>query len=372
MAGIILLLPLFFTLLFGMVYEQSSVKHIPMAIYDESQSSASRNLITCYDNSEKFDIVTYVSSQEEMEEAVLSDRVMAALAIPKNFARDMKNGDGANVLLIVNSANNMYGSSALSASLEIARSFTISAGSQVMESAGLLPQAAVNAVYPVHMGVRILGNPTASYRPFMLTGLMLNGLQIGIMLTITPLLITELIHGRTKKYPAWMILAGRVPPYWILGMTAYTGCTLICVYLFDIPMEGSWFDVLVLGGIFLYFLCGFFMVFSAVCPDRTTAIQSPMAFIMPSLLYSGLSWPVFDMSTSATLFRMLLPLTYCGEELRDILLNGMAPELGSSCLHMFLVGTLGFIIGGWLFEKRRSRMGKEGSVHAGDTSSRYS
>ena len=44
------------------------------------------------------------------------------------------------------------------------------------------------------------------------------------------------------------------------------------------------------------------------------------------LLYSGLSWPAFDMSDVASAIGMLMPMTYAGDTLRDILLSGSSPD----------------------------------------------
>lgn len=55
--ALIFLTPLFFGLLFGLVYLNNVVEHIPMAVYDEDQSSLSRKLIQVYQDTRRFDIV---------------------------------------------------------------------------------------------------------------------------------------------------------------------------------------------------------------------------------------------------------------------------------------------------------------------------
>ena len=49
---IIFFVPLLFAVLFGFVYQHNVVNHIPLAIYDQDQSSLSRQLIQMYDDSE--------------------------------------------------------------------------------------------------------------------------------------------------------------------------------------------------------------------------------------------------------------------------------------------------------------------------------
>ena len=78
-----------------------------------------------------------------------------------------------------------------------------------------------------------------------------------------------------------------------------------------------------------------------------------MVYIMPGLLYSGLSWPNFDMSDIASMLGMLMPMTYGGDTLRDILLSGTAPALYKNCLVMLLGGFGCQLVASLLFYLRR-------------------
>ena len=105
---IILGLPIFFTILFGVIYGENVVNHIPMVIYDQDQSSLSRTLIQMYTDSERYDVVSYVSTQEDMEAAINNGEALVALAIPNDFSKNVKKGIGADIMLIANSTNNMF------------------------------------------------------------------------------------------------------------------------------------------------------------------------------------------------------------------------------------------------------------------------
>ncbi len=361
---IIFFLPLFFTVLFGVIYQQNVVKHIPTIIYDQDQSSLSRTLVQMYADSERYDIQGYVDTQEEMEQAIADSRAMAAVAIPRDFSKRVKTGAGAEVGLIVNSTNNMFGNAALSSAQEIQRSFSVAVAQKQMEGLGKLPKDAMNMAYPVHLGVRILNNPATGYAPFMLAGLMLNGFQIGLMLAAAPVLVTECLRRRYgKEYPSWLILLAKFVPYWLAAVAAYFLSLLAVVYGFQVPMRGSWLDALVLGGCFAFFVLGVMQIFSACSPGRVMSLQAPMVYIMPGLLYSGLSWPAFDMNELAGDLSLILPISYAGDNLRDILLAGYAPALWHDCGRMLLGGCIGILIGLAVFSLRRHGQKKGDDMH---------
>ena len=94
-------------------------------------------------------------------------------------------------------------------------------------------------------------------------------------------------------------------------------------------------------------------------------MQMPMLYIMPGLLYSGLSWPVFSMNAVAWWLSRLLPMTYTGDSLRDLMLAGSAPTLWSDIGQMLLIGAVMTLLAAGIFSFRRQRSyRKEDGEHA--------
>ncbi len=204
-------LPIFFTIAFGLAYSENVVNEITLTICDEDQSSLSRNLISMYDDSDKFRIVSYVTAEETARQEILNGRAKSALIIPKNFSRNVKAGKSSQVLFIANSSNNVFANAALSAVQEINKSFSVAVGQKLVESQNLLPSAAMSAVYPIRLGIRIVGNPANGYSSFMLSGLLLNGLQIGIIITIIPIFCEEFQNNRSCLLREKILLEFKIP-----------------------------------------------------------------------------------------------------------------------------------------------------------------
>ena len=99
------------------------------------------------------------------------------------------------------------------------------------------------------------------------------------------------------------------------------------------------------------------MIFSACSPKPELALQAPLIYIMPGLLFSGLSFPLFDMNDAAKFYSSLMPMTYASDTLRDILLTGHAPNLLSDCGSMLLGGLIGICVALTIFFLRLSKGG---------------
>ena len=81
-------------------------------------------------------------------------------------------------------------------------------------------------------------------------------------------------------------------------------------------------------------VAGIMVLFAVLSPDAVMSIEMPLLYIMPGLLYSGLSWPDFYMSDVAAAIAQIFPMRHAADSVRDILLAGYAPALVSQSLQL--------------------------------------
>lgn len=353
-APILFLLPLAFTLAFGIIYYQNSVERIPLIICDEEQSAVSRTIVQAYSDSEKFTIVREVYRSEEMTDALQSGAAAVALYIPADLSKKIKTGQSTDLLLLVDSANNMFGNAALTAASEINKTLATGIAAKLLEAGNQLPQAALSMVYPVQLGIRIINNPTTGYSPFMLAGLTMNGLQIAIMLVLCPLVAREFHHHLYgKDVSSLKILLAKVLPVWVLSVVSFFVSLLFLYTCFAIPVKGPLWEIGLMIACFTLAVAGIMVLFAVASPNEVLSIQEPLLYIMPGLLYSGLSWPDFYMNQLAEVIAFIFPMRHGADVIRDLLLAGYAPALYSQCLQLLLLGVPCFLLGWGLFHLRR-------------------
>ena len=100
-------------------------------------------------------------------------------------------------------------------------------------------------------------------------------------------------------------------------------------------------------------VAGIMVLFAVLSPDAVMSIEMPLLYIMPGLLYSGLSWPDFYMSDVAAAIAQIFPMRHAADSVRDILLAGYAPALVSQSLQLLLMGAGAFALGTAIFALRR-------------------
>ena len=353
-AAILFLLPLAFTLAFGIIYYQNSVERIPLVICDEEQSVVSRTIVQAYSDAEKFQLVDQVTRSEDMVDDLNSGKALVGLYIPEDLSKQVKLGNPVPLMLTVNSANNMFGNAALTAASEINKTLFVGIAAKLLEAGNQLPAAAMNMAYPVRLGIRIVNNPTAGYTPFMLAGLTMNGLQIAIMLVLCPLIAREFrYHGYEKSIPSWLILGAKVLCVLVMAVPSFFLSLGFLYYSFAVPVQGSLAALAVMITAFCLAVASIMVLFAVLSPDAVMSIEMPLLYIMPGLLYSGLSWPDFYMSDVAAAIAQIFPMRHAADSVRDILLAGYAPALVSQSLQLLLMGAGAFVLGTAIFALRR-------------------
>lgn len=338
-------LPFVFTLLCGFVYSQNTLKAIPTVFYDQDQSSASRSLLMAFADSERFEIVGVVDTEEAMEKYLQNEQALVAIGVPADFAANIKKGLGTEVLLSVNAENLMYPNSAINFAREILTTYNIGLGKKLVEAIGQVPNQAIYTVQPIATRMRILYNPTDSYSPFMLPGLATNGLQIGIILAICLAIVREYKQQILwQKYSTLCIVAGKLAAYWVCAVFAAVLACGMYIYFYAVPFHGEWGSLLLIYGAFTFAVTSLGLLFSAAATSEIIPFH-PIEFLyfMPAFLYSGYSWPHIAKNSFTYLYSYILPMNYAVDTIRDLLLIGYSADLWQNVVILGTGGVSVFI-----------------------------
>lgn len=330
--------PVVYTLLFGLVYGSNIIKNIPLVVYDQDQTAVSRSLVQAFSDSERYELVGQVDSREALEEYLRDNRAMAALAIPPQFARDIKHSRAAPIALELNAGNLMFANNVLSTYPEITQSFAAAAGQRLIEGLNQPPSQALATAAPVRLAVRIIDNPTVSYSSFVLPGLTVNGLLIAVYLVACTLLTADYAALVRSRQPAWAIIAGKLLPCWLLAVAAFALSIGLLVACFPVPCRGSLLQLLAVGGAFSFAVAAFGLLVSSLTANILTVMQYSAVYVMSSFLCSGYSWPLFAMNDLMRAYAATLPITYAAVPVRDLLVAAAAPGLAKNLLILVAYG----------------------------------
>jgi len=312
-------IPIIQLILFGYAI-RTEVRHLPTVVFDESQSSESRSLVTVLEQTQNFRIVGSARSRNEVRDWIESGRARAAMIIPPEFDRDIKRQRTAHAQVIVDAADPLASSAAISGAALAA---------SVRATAMVDPRS--KRIMPLDVRVRPWYNPGLRSSVFIVPGI------IGVLLSLTLLAITSIAIVREREKGTFEqlvvtpisktdIMLGKLLPFVVVGYVQMACILILGRVLFNIPSRGSLILLFVLSLWFIIANLGIGLFVSTLVKTQIQAIQLAIMFLMPNILLSGFMFPREAMPTLAQWLGNALPLTYYLTILRGILLKGVGIE----------------------------------------------
>lgn len=340
---IIFVTPLIQLFLFGYAVN-TDVRNIRTVVCDCSETSISRGLTDAFQASGYFRIVQRVRDPREAEPLLDTGEAQVILVIPRDFSRDLRRGQTADLQLIVEGTDSIVASNAVSyGNMIIAAHLQKLAKSSAatittMQTAGRLPQ-----VTPV---VRVWFNPDLKSRNFFVPGV------IALLLTLVSLVLTSFSIVRewevgtmeqlivTPLRPVELV-AGKTLPFLLLGLVDLTLIFLVGIIWFRIPFRG---DILLLAlSAVLYLInalsIGIFI--STISRTQQQALMGVIFVFMPAILFSGFVFPIYNIPLVLRWIAYINPLTYFLVIVRGIFLKGVGiTALWPQLLFLAVIGPI--------------------------------
>jgi ABC-2 type transport system permease protein len=346
-----------YILLFGLLYSSHVITAIPIVVQDEDQTYVSRSLSQAFEDSERYQVIAYVSTSEESQEFLRDKKAQAVITITATFSRDIKTGHSASVLVEANGANVAIANTALTTAQEIVQTFSSRMGVNLITATGQMPEQALHKVAPVGFQLRILHNSTLSYLDFFVLGLAMAALQQGILLAVGASMISEYKNMEELQHVRPLqVIIGKLVPYWICGTLSFVMALGISSTAFHIPFKGDWGSLLAIGIAFSFAITAFGSVIAALCKNEVSYTQLTLIYAVPAFVFSGYTWPQHSMNALSLLFSHTFPLSYFADTIRALMVSGHAPALLKNILMLLFMGAILLTISIFLYSRKRKHL----------------
>jgi ABC-2 type transport system permease protein len=337
--GLMIGIPAIQLVMFGYAI-QTEVRHLPTIVLDESRSPESRRFIQAMLNTGNFDLGGTAASREELGQRIAGGEARAAIIIPPDFQRDIKRGRPAQAQIIVDAADPLASSAAISG-----------AGlAGAIRSQALAAEAGAGS--GIEVRVRPWYNPTARSAVYIVPGI------IGVLLSITMIVIASIALVRERERGTLeqlvvtpigktSLMLGKIIPFLLVGYVQITVILLLGRLLFDVPIRGSVATLYLVALPFVVANLAIGLFVSTVVSTQAQAMQLGFLLLLPNILLSGFMFPREAMPEPAQWIGAALPLTYFLEVMRGILLKGTGLRLlwpEALALVGFSVGLIGLSV----------------------------
>nr|WP_072823070.1 ribosome-associated ATPase/putative transporter RbbA [Halomonas ilicicola] len=321
-------------LMFIMGYGISmDVEDLSYAVLDYDQTSTSQAYSLNLAGSRYFVEKPPLASIDELDERMRSGEISLGVVIPPGFGRNLKRGATPQVAFWVDGSMPT-------------RADTVKGYVQGihMDYLKTLARQAPIGVDPASAGValRYRYNPDVQSLPAMVPAV------IPMLLMMIPAMLTALGVVREKEMGSIInfyvtpvtrteFLLGKQLPYVVLGMVNFLVMVVLAIFVFDVPVKGS-FPTLTVAAL-LYVVCatGLGLLMSSVLNSQIAAIFGTMiATLIPAIQFSGMIHPVSAMEGVGAFIGHIYPTAHFLIISRGV----FAKALGMADLYPYLIPLL--------------------------------
>ena len=325
--GLAIGIPMLMLVMFGYALTLD-VDQVPLAVWDQSGTPASRDYLAQFTGSRYFQLVGNVASYPALERAIDRREADIALVVPPDFARRLEAGGAAPVQAVID------GSDSNTAAIVLGYAQVVTAGfnqqvalEQIRRSAGRVPAPALD------LRPRVWFNEDLKSRNFIIPGL------IAVIMGLIAALLTSLTIARewergtmeqliSTPVKAPEIILGKLAPYFVIGMVDVLIAVLMAVYLFDVPLLGSVPLLFAMAALFIVGTLAQGILISTIARQQLLASQIAMvSTFLPAFLLSGFMFAIPNMPAVVQAITYIVPARYFVALVKGIYQRGVGLDV---------------------------------------------
>lgn len=352
----IIVMPIMLLIIYGYGINYD-VRDIRIAVVDHDKSEASREFIDSMTASGYFINNAYCGTSEELDRLIDYRIARVGVIIPPDFDSDLKSGKTASIQFIIDGSDGNTANIAYGYLTALTNGYNLKYLRQRVVSTGY---AEARITPSIEIKSRFWFNPELKSSNFIVPGVIAIIMMITGSVATALTLVVEKDRGTIEQLIVspirpYQIVIGKLVPYVVLSFIALLVVMMVAYFLFDLPVKGNLFQLLLLGAVYLICVLGIGIFVSTVANDMSTAmLLSMLISMLPSILLSGFVFPIRNMPAILQFISLFVPARYFLRIIRGIYLKGIGINLLWTET-LFLIG-FAVIVFGFAISRFRKRL----------------
>ena len=328
-------LPLVLLLLIGFGVSLDA-KDIRIALVVEQTSPKIQSLVTAFRASPFFQ-VDELRQRQQAEDGMVAGRYRGAVLLANDFDARANRGDSAPIQVLLD------GTDANTARL--AKGYIDGVWAKWLSHEARAGGHAL--ALPISVETRVWFNPALESRHFLIPGL------IAIIMTLTGTILTALVVARewergtmealiATPVGRFELLAGKLAPYFVLGMGGMAVSVLVGLYVYDVPLRGSLWVLAGCSALYMITALAMGLLISTMARNQFVAGQvAIVAAFMPAFMLSGFVFEPSSMPVWVDILSHVVAARYFVTILQTIFLAGdVWSVILPNCLALILIAAI--------------------------------
>ncbi|MTG97693.1 MULTISPECIES: ABC transporter permease [Myroides] len=347
---------LFVFFFYSYVYSNEVIEDLSIVVVDQDNSKLSQQVGRMLDATAQVNVTYKTQSVDIAQQLYKEEKVHGIIIIPPDFGHDIQKGLTPSVSAYCDAAYMLYYKQTIGAVMRTMG--TINAQIEVNKtmSSGVPMKQAMASRRPFNPVPVPLYNINSGYGTFLLPVVFLialQTLQISAMGVIGGTLREGNLFARTfsyanRKYGIFFSTIGRSLAYLVFSMFLMMIATLVVTRAFNFPLRGNLFEIIVF--LIPFILAVTFLGMTAVnfFRKREEALMIVTIFSLPTMLFSGASWPMSSFPLWMQKLSVFVPTTLGAQGYVSLSQFGASLyEIKDIFIQMWLVCIFYFILALW-------------------------
>ncbi len=283
------------------------IENLQTAAFDQDETPQSRQLLDGFSGSRYFSMQPPITSAAEADRRLRSGNTQIVVEIPSGFGRDLLNGSRPEIDASVDGAMTFRG--------ETARSYVTGV---VRKEGEELQRQARRAGSPSGWSNNDIETRFRYNQAFLSVNAMVPSVFM-LMLCLIPAIMSAIAVVREKETGSianfrstpitrFEFLLGKQLPYIAVALVNFVFLFLMAIFLFQVPLKGSFLTLLIGTIIYVVATTGFGQLISSFTRTQVAAVfATAILSIVPAVNFSGLFAPVSSLSGGAKILGLSFP-----------------------------------------------------------------
>ena len=299
-AGVLIffiLVPLGYPLLYTFIYNQETIREVPVAVVDNSHTHTSRDYLRRLDATADVQIVSHCANMAEARDLVRQREAYGVVEVPADFSTCLNRGQQTSVTIYVDMSGLLYYKAILTSNTNV--SLSMNADIKAQRAGATTDRQEAVSVQPIAYEEVSLFNPTNGFASFLIPAVLMLLIQQTLILGIGMAAGTAREAGRLGRLLPAMerrgglmrIILGKGAAYLLVYLPISVYVLGIVPHLFRLNQLSNPWTLPLFVVPYLMACISFSLTLSAILKHRETVILLVVFTSVPLLFISGISWP---------------------------------------------------------------------------------
>lgn len=311
------MLPLLLLFLYGFGVSLD-LNHLRIGLVLEENSVDAVSFAESLKNSPYFEVKTALD-RRELEESIVAGKIRGIVVVPSYFSAFKKRRDYIAPIQVI-----ADGSEPNTAAF--VQNYVLGAWGKWLQQEKINQN--LKGLPIVNVEPRFWYNEELVSRNFLVPG------SLAIIMTLIGTLLTALVVARewergtmealmATPVGIYELLIGKLIPYFILGMLSMTMCVVVAVFVYSVPLRGSFWLLGIVSSAFLFTATQLGLLISTVSRNQFVASQASIVTgFLPAFILSGFIFEITSMPLIIQMVTYLIPARYFVSCLQTLFLVG--------------------------------------------------